>query len=152
MPNTSRYWYKLWLQYDNNFFYLSPRASIYVEEPNDMETLTNNASSGCVGCGATPDRTFKFNVFFENDCSLASAWVLYNSLVAFINLACNKDLLLYRQVQDETPLVYKVTSSNIHMVDPQSQYSGSRKVLSMEVTFGLTVWPPVGVGLVKVGV
>jgi hypothetical protein len=140
--------YTLVLHYGTNKFYLAPRASIYVEEDRDMESL---ASAGeCASCGGTPDRDWKLKLHFEGNCSSETAWAFYRRLQAFLDDACDSDLLIERSVCDETPLLYKVTRTQHRMTDIYNQYLRNR-LLTIEVVLSLTAWAVTGSGVVLVG-
>lgn len=143
MPNQ----YTLFLSYNDQKLYLAPRHSISVQEATDFETFADEVSCGCV---VPTSRTFKFTVWFGNGCSLASAWALYNQLVAFLADSCDSDLLLSRRVFDEPALVFKVTKSSLRMIDTQSQFFSPRS-LKMEFIVTLKDWATVGTGQVLVG-
>jgi hypothetical protein len=140
--------YTLVLHYDTNKFYLAPRASIHVEEDRDMEALAS--SGGCTNCGGTPDRDWKLKLHFEGNCSSETAWAFYRRLQAFLDDACDSDLLIERSVCDETPLLYKVTRTQHRMTDIYNQYLRNR-LLTIEMLFSLTGWISTGSGVVLVG-
>lgn len=138
--------YSLWLQYDNNKFYLSPRSSIGVEEESDFESV--NYGEGC--CAEALDRDWHFKLKFSGGCTVSGAWTLFNQLQAFLDQACvaATDLILYRQVCNETPLQYRVSKPKAHMIETRTQWYG---ILSMDLLVTLAQWPPDGVGVVEVG-
>lgn len=140
--------YQLWLQYDNNKFWLSPRYSIAVEEETDFEAV--NFGGGC--CGDVIDRTWHFKLRFVGACDLASAWALYNQLQNFLDQACatQVDLLLNRQVCDETVLTYRVTKPQAHMIETITQFQQPR-ILTIDLVVTLNVWVEAGDGAVLVG-
>lgn len=140
--------YTLLLHYDKYKFYLAPKISLEVQEDNDLESLTD---SGCATCGSAKDRTWKLKLHFLGNCSLASAWALFNQLQAFLQAGCEHgDLLIERSVCDEDPLVYQVTKAILRMTDVINQYTRQR-VLTMELTLSLTAWVAEGEGAVLVG-
>lgn len=129
--------YQLYLQYDDQKFWLAPKSSITVEEPADMETV--DFGGGC--CGDVIDRTWHFKLRFLGNCSLASAWALYNALLTFLENACasNTDLLLNRVVWDEPVLTFRVTKPQAKMLDPNTQYIRER-ILSIDLVLTLNEW------------
>jgi hypothetical protein len=138
--------YTLLLRYGTNKFYLAPRSSVLdVEEDKDLETVEDTSC-----CGQARNRTWKIKAHFLGNCSLASAWALFNSLQIFLNAACASDLIIERTVCDEPALIYKVTKVSPRMTDVINQYTKQR-VLTMEITFSLTTWIEAGNGAVLVG-
>lgn len=140
--------YNLFLRYDDNVFWLSPRKSITVSEDSDFES--NNYGGGC--CNGVLDTTWKFTLYFKSGCTLESAWNLYNLLHAFLSRGCSAstDLLLSRQVAGETPLVYKVTKFKASMKDTILQFQ-QKHVLSIQLELTLTTWISDGDGQVVIG-
>lgn len=149
-------WYTLLLRYNDQKFYLSPRASIVVVEDRDLETIQD--SKGCGSCSGWKPDTWKVVANFKGSCSLESAWSLFRALEAFLEDACEvdsttgqkPDLIIERTVCGETPLVYKITKTSLKMVDTLSQW-GRPRVLKMEIVFSLVAWVEAGEGAVLVG-
>lgn len=132
--------YTLLLRYGSNRFYLAPRVNIEIEE-----NLEQVETASC--CGSLKNRTWTIKAHFVGNCSLATAWALFRALETFLDEACSEDLVLERTVCDEPALIYKVTKVTPRMVDVINQYIKQR-ILTMEITFGLTTWTETGEGAV----
>lgn len=140
--------YSLLLRYGTNKFWLSPRVSIGVEESSDFDT-PDQSSQTCGGllCSDIQTTTYKFVLYFVGNCSLKSAWALYSQLVTFLQQGCTTDLILERRVQDEDPLVFKVTKAVPQMVDTITQFTQER-ILKINLALSLKAWDPSGAILV----
>lgn len=145
-------WYTLVLRYGTNRFYLAPRASITIDEGNDLESQ-DDSSSGCAGCGSPTNRSWKFKAYFDGACDLSSAWTLFNQLQAFLDAACaaSADITIERTVCNETPLVYQVKKANLRMTDTHLQRIAKPRQLVMEIKLELAAWVQTGEGAVLVG-
>lgn len=142
-------WYTLLLRYNDQKFYLSPRASIVVVEDRDLESIKD--ATGCKTCGKYQPDTWKITANFKG-CSLEAAWSLFRALEAFLEAECTADgdLVIERTVCGEIPLVYEVSKVSLRMVDTGSQW-GRPRVLKMEIIFTLAAWVEEGEGAVLVG-
>jgi len=119
--------------------YLAPIRSIRVEESSDFEKVTTN-DVACGSCTLTQEREFTFRLFLLGGGSLESAWSIQRRIVAQLQLACSQQILLYRKVQDETALQYKVVKGTIRMVDTIDQFTCER-ILALELVLTLVSVP-----------
>lgn len=141
-------YYKLYLQFDVNKFYLAPRNSLLVEEAKDFEQVSYDSACGC--SDNIKDRTWNFTLYFR-DCNLQNAWILYNRLGAFLVAGCAAgDMTLNRQVCNESLQTHLVSQPQIRMVDTVTQFL-RQPILKIDFKLQLDVWPPAGVGEVVIG-
>lgn len=128
-------------------FYLAPRPSIQVVEPDDFEQLTLKDSGGCANCGGTVNsvsrREFTFTLRYKGQGSLATAWSMFNRLEATLSAGCetNKQIGFERTVCDEPAMRYNIRSGWQRITESWSQRTKQR-ILTVELHLNLVAYNP----------
>lgn len=140
--------YQLWLQYDVNKFWLSPKSNIFIEEPSDFENLTY--SGGC--CADVAERDWHFILRFTSGCNtLLTATTIYHRLQIYLGVACSQDLTINRKVCDESLLTYKIIRAEPKMIETVNQLVARPRILTIDLKLVLTNWIQTGEGNVLIG-
>ena len=140
--------YTLYFQYDVNKFYLAPQSSIYVVEDPDFEKV--EYVEGCA-CADIKSREWSFKVHFKGNCDYNAARIMYNRFTAFMTAGCaHGDMTFNRIVCDEAITTWNVTLPKFRWIDTINQFTQAR-IITMDLSLRLDVWPPDGVGEVVIG-